>query len=141
MKKSRLVLRWLPEILISGPRTVHTLALLGETSGRRILASMVVLRGLIFYGSLLLLAVTGGEPLPLWFILVMSFAGILWVTHPMLIARTYVHGWMDSRMDSFARLNESDTPEEWIDSMKYHDAYHLLGFKPQIPDSPEGLEE
>lgn len=135
------VVRWLPEILMSGQRTTHVLLALGERRGRFVLAALVLVRGLIFFGLLLIASRTAPNDIPLWFACFIGGTGIIWVTHPMLIARCYVHGFMDSRMDSLNRLRDASSPEEWLSGMKYHDAVHVLGLPIDVPDSPEGLDE
>lgn len=133
--------KWLPEFVVTGDRTVHAILVEGELRARRVLWSISLFRLVLYAGVLLLLARQVGDAVPWWFIIFIGGTMATWIAYPLFAARTYVHGFMDARVDTVQRALMADSPEEWLEAMAVHDGVHLLGLSPKIPDSPEGLDE
>lgn len=138
-KRLRSAFIWLLDIILPvTPHATHLLVRDGERRGLWKLYALITVRAMLY---MLVLVLAPKANLPLWAALFSGLVGVTWIAAPIISARLYVHAWTDGRADMLHRIQDEQGILKGLEGAIYHDAVHVLGLKPPVPDSPEGLDD
>lgn len=114
----------------------------GHERGRKRLLA-VHLRRMGLYIVFCLLVGLGGFEGPLstagWLLAILLLVN--WIPSKTREADAYRDGWLEGRMDAISHIPQSESFQEWFNTLAIHDQVHVLGALVAVPDTPEGLDE